>query len=46
MSTATSESYTTHIVVLNHDEQYSIWPVVREIPSGWRDAGKSGTKQE
>ena len=46
MSTATSESYTTYRVVLNHEEQYSIWPTVREIPSGWRDAGKSGTKQE
>ena len=33
-------------VVLNHEEQYSIWPVGRENPLGWRDAGKSGKKQE
>jgi len=33
-------------VVLNHEEQYSIWPVERENPQGWRDAGKSGPKQE
>ncbi|MEM1252997.1 MAG: MbtH family NRPS accessory protein [Cyanobacteria bacterium P01_H01_bin.21] len=46
MGTATSESHTAYRVVLNHEEQYSIWPAVREVPSGWRDAGKSGTKQE
>jgi MbtH protein len=33
-------------VVLNHEEQYSIWPADRENPAGWRDAGKSGTRQE
>jgi MbtH protein len=33
-------------VVVNHEEQYSIWPVDREIPAGWRDAGKSGPKSE
>ena len=33
-------------VVLNHEEQYSIWPEDREIPPGWRDAGKCGPKAE
>lgn len=33
-------------VVINHEEQYSIWPVDRENPAGWRDAGKTGTKAE
>lgn len=33
-------------VVINEEEQYSIWPADREIPSGWRAAGKSGTKEE
>lgn len=33
-------------VVLNHEEQYSIWPQDREIPAGWRAEGKSGTKEE
>ncbi|WP_031507106.1 MbtH family protein [Streptomyces megasporus] len=33
-------------VVVNHEEQYSIWPLDREIPSGWRDAGKQGGKDE
>jgi len=33
-------------VVVNHEAQYSIWPVDRECPPGWSDAGKSGTKAE
>ena len=33
-------------VVLNHEEQYSIWPAERENALGWRDAGKTGTKDE
>lgn len=33
-------------VVVNHEEQYSIWPAHRENPLGWRDGGKSGTKAE
>lgn len=33
-------------VVVNHEEQYSIWPVARENPPGWRDEGKSGSKRE
>jgi MbtH protein len=33
-------------VVVNHEEQYSIWPDGRENPPGWRDAGKAGSKAE
>jgi MbtH protein len=33
-------------VVINHEEQYSIWPDCRDNPAGWRDAGKSGSKNE
>jgi len=33
-------------VVVNHEEQYSIWPADRENALGWRDAGKSGRKSE
>jgi MbtH protein len=33
-------------VVVNHEEQYSIWPADRELPAGWSAVGKSGTKQE
>jgi MbtH protein len=35
-----------YVVVLNHEEQYSIWPVGRAIPAGWREGGKTGEKQE
>ncbi|CAB3771788.1 MbtH family protein [Paraburkholderia humisilvae] len=33
-------------VVINHEEQYSIWPDYKPMPAGWRDAGKSGKKAE
>ena len=32
--------------VVNHEEQYSIWPADRELPAGWAEAGKTGTKDE
>lgn len=32
--------------VVNLEEQYSIWLAHKEPPIGWRDAGKTGTKQE
>jgi len=40
------EEATKYKVVLNHEEQYSIWPADRENAPGWRDAGQSGTKAE
>lgn len=40
------EDNRTYKVVVNHEEQYSIWPSHRDNPLGWQDAGKSGTKQE
>jgi MbtH protein len=33
-------------VVVNDEEQYSIWPLERDNPPGWRDGGKSGSKAE
>lgn len=40
------EDSTLYRAVMNHEEQYSIWPEGRKLPAGWRDAGKSGTKAE
>jgi MbtH protein len=45
-----SESSTTvardeYHVVVNDEEQYSIWAVGREIPAGWRAVGVSGGKE-
>ncbi len=37
---------TLYKVVVNHEEQYSIWPLERENALGWRDAGFSGSKTE
>jgi MbtH protein len=33
-------------VVINQEEQYSIWPADRENAQGWREVGKQGPKQE
>ncbi len=46
MNSDDNEDKTPYKVVLNHEEQYSIWPVHKENPSGWQDAGKSGPKEE
>jgi len=40
------EDTTIYKVVVNYDEQYSIWLADRENALGWKDAGKSGTKEE
>jgi MbtH protein len=40
------EDTTIYQVVVNHEEQYSIWPADRELPLGWQSAGKTGTKAE
>ncbi|MER8504857.1 MbtH family protein [Mesorhizobium sp. M0204] len=36
----------TFDVVINDEEQYSIWPEGRDVPTGWRKVGASGTKGE
>jgi MbtH protein len=46
MSQDETEDTTIYNVVVNHEEQYSIWPADRENPLGWNNAGKSGTKAE
>lgn len=40
------EDNTIYKVVLNHEEQYSIWPADKENALGWKDAGKSGPKSD
>jgi MbtH protein len=46
MSENENEATKTYLVVVNHEEQYSIWLPGKEIPAGWHEAGKSGTKDE
>lgn len=36
----------TYRVVLNHEEQYSLWPESKDTPPGWRDVGRIGSKAE
>jgi MbtH protein len=37
---------TLYKVVVNHEEQYSIWFADRDPPAGWREVGKQGPKAE
>ena len=36
------EDKTIYKVVVNHEEQYSIWPESNDTPSGWTRAGVTG----
>lgn len=40
------EDNTKYKVVMNHEEQYSIWLANRENALGWIDAGHTGSKAE
>ncbi len=33
-------------VLVNHEEQYSLWPKFKDIPNGWRQVGPIGKKEE
>lgn len=46
MSRDEAEDITNYKVVVNHEEQYSIWPIDRENAPGWNDTGKSGLKAD
>lgn len=40
------EDTTIYTAVVNHEEQYSIWPADRELPLGWTAVGTPGRKEE
>ena len=40
------EAAMVYQVVVNHEEQYSIWPADRELPLGWRSVGQPGPKAD
>ncbi len=40
------EDRTVYKVVVNHEEQYSIWPAGKELPAGWKATEKEGLKAE
>lgn len=33
-------------VIINLEDQYSIWPSFKAIPTGWSDTGKEGSKEQ
>ncbi|MFJ6379388.1 MbtH family protein [Kitasatospora sp. NPDC092039] len=33
-------------VVVNHEEQYSVWPAHRELPPGWRALDVTGSREQ
>ena len=33
-------------VVMNGEEQYSIWPADKALPAGWKAVGKQGLKAD
>lgn len=41
-----NEDNRVYKVVVNDEEQYSIWFIERDNPLGWKDVGKSGSKSE
>ena len=46
MDTSETNDKAIYKVVLNHEEQYSIWLEDRANPSGWLNAGKRGSREE
>ena len=46
MSDENQDVFSAWQVVVNHEEQYSIWPAEREQAPGWRATGFRGSKQE
>ena len=43
MSEAKEELF---VVLINHEEQYSLWPDYKEVPLGWTRVGEAGPKQQ
>ncbi len=46
MTTEEREDNTIYKVVVNHEEQYSIWPAARPLPDGWAAVGFRGAREE
>jgi MbtH protein len=45
MSQDKEDDWMTYKVVVNHEQQYSIWPDFKAIPDGWQAVGKAGSKE-
>ncbi|HEX8093358.1 MbtH family protein [Jatrophihabitans sp.] len=40
------DAFEEFTVVVNDEEQYSIWPVELAVPAGWQQIGMTGTREE
>lgn len=40
------EDRRSYLVLINEEEQYSLWLRSKKIPMGWRATGKEGSKEE
>ena len=46
MMTENSSDNALYYVVINHEEQYSIWPAGKAMPLGWKSIGDPRIKDE
>ena len=46
MSSATRDNEGSHQIITNDDLQFVVWSSRRQLPSGWRHVGKSGSRTE
>lgn len=46
MKRDSEETDARYVVVVNHEEQYSIWPEGRALPAGWTAVGPAGSKED
>lgn len=40
------EAEARYVVLINGEEQHSLWPAAKAIPEGWRQVGAEGSKAE
>ena len=40
------DAFKTYSVIVKHEKKYSIWSTDRDLPNGWKSAGKHGEKTE
>ncbi|MEV6673816.1 MbtH family NRPS accessory protein [Streptomyces sp. NPDC051162] len=45
MTEAAEATQDSWAIVVNHEEQHSIWPAGRELPAGWNEIGFTGDRQ-
>ena len=44
MTTDENEDARRYRVVVNYEEQYSLWPVESAVPAGWNETGFEGER--